>query len=133
MAARPGCRMASLALSLTCLLAENLQVSRGRFPAQRTLTKLRKRIPFWYFASWNVRSLVDVDAPPETACVSAKTAIVEERKIDLVVREIDRYNINVAALQGTWWFGSAAYRINRMLINHIGDVKVLHWYFLVQL
>ena len=45
----------------------------------------------------------------------AKTTVVEERKIDLVVRELDRYNINVAALQETWWFGSAAYRINKGL------------------
>ena len=47
--------------------------------------------------------------------MSAKTAVVEERKIDLVVRELDRYNINVGALQETWWFGSAAYTINRAL------------------
>ena len=48
-------------------------------------------------------------------CVCAKTTVVEERKIDLVVRELDIYNINVAALQETWWFGSAAYRINKGL------------------
>ena len=47
--------------------------------------------------------------------MNAKTAIVEERKIDLVVRELDKYNFNVAALQETWRFGSAAYRINKSI------------------
>ena len=99
--------MASLALSLTCLPAENMQASRGRVSAQRPSTKSRKKIPFWYFSSCNITPLVDVDGHPETACVSAKTVIVEERKIDLVVRELDRCNDNFAAFQETWWFGSA--------------------------
>ena len=38
--------MASLAPSLPCLPAENLQVHRGRFSAQRTCTKSWKRISF---------------------------------------------------------------------------------------
>ena len=59
----------------------------GLISCTKNIDKVAEKDFILYFVSWNVRSLVDVDGPPETACVSAKTAIVEERKIDLVVRD----------------------------------------------
>ena len=34
-------------------------------------------------------------------------SVKEERKVDLVVRELDRYGVSIGALQETKWFGTA--------------------------
>ena len=70
-----------------------------------------------YAATWNVRSLLDSEGPIETARQRSEVDRVEDRKIDLVVRELGRYGVKVAALQETKWFGNAVYRV--------GDCTVL--------
>ena len=98
--------------SLTCLPTKNMQVSRVDFLHKGNLKSRGRGFPFGtllYGMSGRSFSLTG----PKNCVWSARTAIVEERKIDLVARELDRYNIDVAALQETWWFGSAACRINK--------------------
>ena len=52
-------------------------------------------------ASWNVRTLLDVEGSVETARQSCDVSVVDERKIDKVVGELGRYQVVVAALQET--------------------------------
>ena len=40
----------------------------------------------------------------------------EERKIDQVVKELSRYNIDIAALQETKWFGDNMYQVDKSTI-----------------
>ena len=53
----------------------------------------------WYSASWNVRSLLECDGPVETAGRVLKLEyILEDRRIDLAIRELGRYRVTVGAL-----------------------------------
>ena len=47
--------------------------------------------------------MLDVEGSVETAGQGRDTAHAQERKVDLVVRELDRYAIKIAALQETKW------------------------------
>ena len=69
----------------------------------------------WYFGTWNVRSLVDNEGAVETARLSSEVSESEDRRIDLVIRELNRYDIKVAALQETKWFGSAVYHVGKSI------------------
>ena len=53
-----------------------------------------------------MRSLVDNEGTVETVRLSSEKSTSEDRRIDLVIRELDWYNIKVAALQEIKWFGS---------------------------
>ena len=67
----------------------------------------------WVLASWNVWTLLDI-CSIETARKGVGDAeVVDERKIDQVVGELNRYKIDVAALQETKWFGSGV-RLGRV-------------------
>ena len=75
----------------------------------------------WILASWNVRTLLDVDRPLETARHGEDMhAVVDERKIDQVVDELGRYEVDVAALQETKWFGEAEYKVGESVVIAAG-------------
>ena len=77
----------------------------------------KRRCFSWQFGSWNVRSLLDNERPIETARQGPEChQLAEDRRIDLVVRELNRYNITVAALQKTKWFGEATYRVGESFV-----------------
>ena len=38
-------------------------------------------------------------------------SVVDERKVDQVLSELDRYGVVVAGLQETKWFGSKVYKV----------------------
>ena len=40
----------------------------------------------------------------------------EDRRIDLAVKELNRYNITVGALQETKWFNNAVYQVGRSIV-----------------
>ena len=67
----------------------------------------------WYLASWNVhvRMLLDMEGPIETARQRGEMDVVDERKIDQVVAELDRYKVVVAALQETQWFDNGVHNV----------------------
>lgn len=46
--------------------------------------------------------------------------VSEDRRIDLVVRELNRYKVPVAALQETKWFGKAVYCVGRSIVIAAG-------------
>ena len=51
--------------------------------------------------------MVDTEGPVEIA--SSRGDREEDRKVDLIMREMRRYNVKVTALQETKWFGSEVY------------------------
>ena len=60
--------------------------------------------------------------PVETAYVRAPRNICEkdDRRIDLVVLELDRLRVEVAGLQETRWFGSGVYRVGDSVVLSSG-------------
>ena len=111
--------MSSLCSSLVCSPAENLPVSQARLHSARR--GVRRRRPFWYFDTWNVQSLLDSEGSVETARQGLDCRqVTEDQRIDLVVRELYRYKIPVAALQETKWFGQAVYCVGKSVVITAG-------------
>ena len=50
-------------------------------------------------ASWNARTLLDVDGLFEAARGFDDGSVVDERKVDHALSELDRYGVVVAGLQ----------------------------------
>ena len=86
--------------------------------AQRT--KMKKRLPVWYIASWNVCSLLDIEGSIESARQGKETDQAEDRRIDQVIRELNRYQVSVGALQETKWFGDAIYHVGESIVLAAG-------------
>ena len=99
--------------------AKNLQLSQGK-PKSRNAHRARlKRSPAWYLGPWNIRSLVDCEGPVETA--RQRTANESDNKrIDLVIRELKRCQVVVAGLQETKWFGNAMYKVGESIVMTAG-------------
>ena len=74
----------------------------------------------WYVASWNVRTLVDLEGFVETARHGCEMSVMDERKTDQVVSELDRYCVVVAALQETKWFASEVYSVRNSVVLTAG-------------
>jgi len=111
--------MASLNSCAGCTPAENLQNSRETAkPAHRRAKGAKS---FWYFGTWNVRSLLDNEGPIEVAWQGpAHHQFSEDRRIDLVIRELQHYSISVAGLQETKWFGTAVYTVGKSVVLSAG-------------
>ena len=70
----------------------------------------------WSLASWNVRSLVDVEGSVQTARSGRKVIDAEDRRVDQVLHVLNNYKIDVAALQETKWFGEEVYRVGESIV-----------------
>ena len=84
----------------------------------------------WNLASWNVRSLLDVEGSLETARSRDEVKNAEDRRADQVVNELQRYGAAVAGLQETKWLGAEAYRVGESValaagrpIPRVGQAK----------
>lgn len=110
------CMITPLNSPLACSPAEGLHAS------QEVISKCahRRAKQAWYFGTWNVRSLVDNEGTVETARLSPEMSEPEDRRIDIVIRELNRYSINVAALQETKWFGKQVYRVGKSIVLAAG-------------
>ena len=117
--------MSSLDSHPTSTPVEDLQTSRAR---SNYAFKAKRSKMTWKLGSWNVRSLLDVEGSVETARQSAEVAnsVREERKIDLVIRELDRYGVTIGALQETKWFGIAKYKVGESLVLAAGRPVPTH-------
>ena len=93
--------MAPFGSSQDCSAAEVLHPSQGKpsIGAHRASRMCGSSV--WYVASWNVRTLVDVEGSVKTARHDSDVRVMDKRKIDQVVRELDRYHVVVGALQET--------------------------------
>ncbi len=65
-------------------------------------------------ATWNVRSLVENMGSIETA--SRRRNVVEDKKIVRVVDHLKRYDIDIAGIQETHWFGDETYNVEDRLV-----------------
>ena len=71
-------------------------------------------------ASWNVRTLLEVDGPLENARRRGEAEVADERKINQVVAELGRCKVDVAGLQETKWFGDGVYRVGESTVIAAG-------------
>ena len=55
--------------------------------------------------------MVDIDGSVEVASVRADGQRGEQRKVDLIVQEMKRYDVKMAALQETKWFRCEMYQV----------------------
>ena len=108
--------MASLGSYQSCSPAEALHSSQGEPSNSAHRTRQMRGVLVWHMASWNVRTLVDVEGSIETARQNCDANVVDERKIDQVVSELDKYQVVVGALQETKWFGSEVYRVGDSVV-----------------
>ncbi len=73
--------------------------------------------PVWVLASWNVRTLLDVDGRIETARKGVDDAeVVDEMKVDQVVGELSKYRVEIAAVQETKWFGNEVHEVGGSVV-----------------
>ena len=80
----------------------------------------------WYVASWNVRTLLNVQGLFEAARRFRGGSVVDERKVDQVLSELDRYGVVVAGLQETKWFGSKIYKVRKSVKLSYGSKIILY-------
>ena len=95
--------MASLGACQARTPAEELHPSQGS--TYHLAQRARKRSKTWRIGKWNVCSMVDTQGMEAIASRRQDGQRGEERKVDLIVREMKRYNVKVAGLQETKWFG----------------------------
>ncbi len=67
-----------------------------------------------------MRSMLDAEGSVEVARQGRNAVQAEERRVDLVVRELNRYSVKVAALQETKWLGCATYRVGESVVIAVG-------------
>lgn len=106
-----------------CSPAEDLHPCQGGRSLSAHRANQVRGFAKWYLATWNVRTLLDVDGSIGTArqgSQAGELSVVDERKIDQVVGELDRYKVVVGALQETKWFGSSVYRVGESVVLTAG-------------
>ena len=106
-------QMAPLRSPLVCPPAESLCSSLANNSAFRAKSGASVD---WYAGTWSVRSLLDNKGSIETARQGSERDGNEDHRIDLVLRELSRHGIKVAALQETKWFGNAEYHVGRSVV-----------------
>ena len=111
--------MVPLRPPLVCSPAEGLHASQ-EVTTNHAHRRAKLRSKAWYFGTWNVRSLVDNEGTVETARGTSEANESEDRRIDLVIRELNRYDIKVTALQETKWFRNAVYHVGKSVVLTAG-------------
>ena len=86
---------------MDCSPAEALHPSHGEPSRGACRTSLQCGVLRWYVASWNVGTLLDVESSIETARKGCHVIVEDERKIDQVVSELDRYHVVMTGLRLT--------------------------------
>ena len=74
-------------------------------------------------ATWNVRSLVESYGGDARICRSRQSpenCATVDRKLDLLVRELRRYDVSVAAVRETKWFGADVWETQGYTLLHSG-------------
>ena len=88
----------------------------SRAPSFIARSSKRRQYLAWNLATWNVRSVLDVEGSVETARQGREVSYSEDRKIDRVVGEMQRYKVYIGALQETKWFGSESYKVGDSIV-----------------
>ena len=93
-----------MALYQGCSPAEVLHPSQGETSSSALRASQKHHLAIWYFASWNVRTLLDVEGSIDKQVMESESDLPDEQKIDQVVDGLKHYRINVTGLQETKWF-----------------------------
>lgn len=104
--------MAPIASALVSSLAEDLHPAQVR---QHCAHRAKRYFRVWSLGSRNVRLLLDVGSCIETARMTINSVHAEERRIDLVVQELERYQMAVIAFQATKWLEMPSSELGRVL------------------
>ena len=99
-----------------CSRAEDLHPSQDERSQGALRASQARKSGVWLLASWNVRTMLDVDRPIETARQGNVLDAVDERKVDQIVAELVKYRVDVAGLQEMKWFGSSVYRVAESVV-----------------
>ena len=92
-----------------CTPADDLQTSQGQ---NLFAHRVRKAYRYLKTGTWNVHSMADTDGPIEVASQRPDSQRGENRKVDQVVYELERYDVAVGTLQETKWFGNEVYKVD---------------------
>ena len=90
-------------------------MARRRRVARAKWWKGKSRAAIVRVATWNVLSLVESEGSVSAATTCGRH-VAEDRNIVRVVETLRRYNIDVAGLQETHWFGDSFYRVADRLV-----------------
>ena len=85
--------MASLNSCQECSPAEVLHTSQDERSIGAHRASRVQRTSVWTLASWNVRTLLDVEGPIESARQGDDVQVVDEQKVDQVVDELGRLTL----------------------------------------
>ena len=90
-------------------------------------TKRRNSRKKLFFATWNVRSLVE-NSGDARICRSRPqqtNPTIVDRKLDLLMEELARYNVSVAGIQETKWFGRDVWTAGGYTFLHSGVTVIM--------
>ena len=110
-------QMLSLSSPLASPPAEDLNTSQVRSTRAH---RARSRKYAWQLAAWNVRTLLDSEGSVRTARQGRDAGQAEDRRVDLVVRELKRYSVKVVTLQETLFFGNEVYNVGDSVVLTAG-------------
>jgi len=68
--------------------------------------------------SWNLRSLVESEGSVATA--STGRGVQVDHKVNLLVGELRRFDISIAGISETKWFGEGVYEVDGFVLVHSG-------------
>ena len=117
--------MASFNVNCTCTPAEDLHTSQGSLPHHSAHRARGKQFGYLKLGTWNVRSMVDTEGSVDIASCRQDRRRGEQRKVDLVVEKINRYNAKVVGLKETKWFGNEMYKVGNAVVLTCGRVRLL--------
>ena len=67
---------------------------------------------------WNLHSLVESEGSVATA--STRRGVQVDRKVNLLVDELRRFEISIAGISETKWFGQDIYEVDGFVLVHSG-------------
>jgi len=88
----------SLNTNQACIPAEDLHTSQGSLLHCSAHRARGKRFGSWRLATWNIRSMVDMKGSVDIASCRQDRKCGEQRKVDVVVKQIKRYKAKVVGL-----------------------------------
>ena len=65
-------------------------LQRPQVKSKKSAQRAKLRGSAWFLGSWNVRSLLDCEGPVETARQRSEMGVSEDRRIDQVLRVLER-------------------------------------------
>ena len=68
--------------------------------------------------SWNLHSIVESEGSVATA--STRRGVQVDRKVNLLVEELRCFEISIAGISETKWFGQDVYEVNGFVLVHSG-------------